>query len=68
MGKGNRGDPELPGEGPPNLCHRTSPTGGILWRPYASLGAKRTDDDDDDENFSFFSKFSLIFVIRCNNP
>ena len=66
MGKGNRGDPVLPGEGPPKMCHRTSPTGGILGRPYASLGAKRTDDDD--ANFSFFSKFSLIFAIRCNNP
>ena len=31
----------------PERWHRTGPTGGILWRPYGSLGAKRTDDDDD---------------------
>ena len=51
MGKENRGDPELHGEGPlkkslrefiyhgvrPKRWHRTGATGEILWRP---------DDDD----------------------
>ena len=40
--------------------HRTSLTGGILWRPYVSLGTERTDNDDDDDDDDDF------LTVECN--
>ena len=43
--------------------HKTAPAGERLWRPYASHGVKRTDDDDFEVHSIYMSNLSLNEVV-----